>query len=137
MSRIGRIVTFIVLLTIGIVGWTLLQPVILAYEVKTVARISCNQVMREMRTGQFGTNQSLFAKEFERRVRAQTQLALNKDMYEFTIDGKDPRGDLYCNAKIVFPTVTPWFLISEVMTLAPYKTTKIVRIERQRGAAGF
>jgi hypothetical protein len=138
MSRFGRLVTVILLGAALIVGYTMLQPVILAYQVKTAARISCNQMIREVRTGQLGTKDSGWEKFFMSRAGAETGIKLKREDFEFDVDGKEnPRGDLYCNAKIRVPTVTPWIGISEVMDLPPYRTTKIVKLERHKVPAGF
>ncbi len=137
MSRIGRLVTFLILSTAFVVGYTMLQPAVVAYQVKMVARISCNQIIREFRAGQIGTNQSSWAREFQSRAAMETGLRFEKEQFDFAVEGKDPRGDLFCNAKIKFPTSTPWVGISEVVDLPPYKVMKVVKIERQRAAAGF
>lgn len=138
MENWKKLVVFAVLASLAIVGWTMLQPAILAYQVKTLARTSCNQMMREVRYNQIGTNNTRWEAEFVRKVRAEAKVALEKDWYAFEVEGRDnPAGDLFCNATITFPTKTPWVGISEVVELKPYVVTKTVKIVRQRAAAGF
>ncbi len=138
MSRMGRLVMTIVLGVAAIVGWTMMQPVITTYQVKVAARISCNQMIREVRTGSIGTPSSGWQKFFITRVRADTGLQLKPEDIEFSIDGKEnPFGNLFCNAKVRVTTSTEWVGISELIDLPPYKVTKVMRLDRQKAAAGF
>jgi hypothetical protein len=131
-------IVFAVAVGLLLAAGTILDPVLIAYQVKTIARTSCNQAMREVRYNMWGTNTSAWEKEFVLKVQRDTKIRLEKDWYKFEIEGADnPQGDLYCNATITFPTKTPWLVISDFTDVPPYQSVKTAKIIRQRAAAGF
>ncbi len=108
------------------VAWVLLTPALTAYELKGAMRPVCLTFMNAQMYK--SSDRSLdWQREWSKRYRA-LGIPLRDDQWQFTASNLcDPKKGCTCTGEAVFELTTPWFLLSDFIDIAPYKSTHHVK----------
>lgn len=102
------------------VGWTLLQPQLVAYELKGAMKVICNSKIRET-LWQLDDSKMKWKREWQSRHRRIVG-PLHDDQWEFKISNPCARKDCSCTAEAIFERETHWQLLEDLIEIKPYKT---------------
>jgi hypothetical protein len=102
------------------VGWILMTPRVLAYEMANAMKQVCIVKMRETQW-QTPEDSQTWPREWERRSRALVG-GLNKNQWQFTVSTPCDK-KCSCVGEVIFERETPWEIIGDFIDLKPYKTT--------------
>ncbi len=104
---------FAVLVLVG----TWLEPFSAEYEVKTAAKIACNDFMAIKRSNTPNAPGTWEAKFLQQSRKA--GVLLNSDQYDFQAGDISNRQEIKCHFIIAWRSVTPLLLIGELFALPP------------------
>jgi len=107
------LVVFVVVVLVG----TWLEPFAAEYEVKTAAKIACNDYMAMMRSNTPNANRQWETRFVQSARRA--GVALKNDQYDFQAGNIADRQEITCRFIVAWRSVTPIILVGDVLGLPP------------------
>jgi hypothetical protein len=100
---------------------TFQEPYFKAYQIKLIARTTCQDFTNEVKS-KSPENQREAAARFPREVAANAGVKITKDQFQF--ESKPTAGvewECICRGKVTMET--SWFLVGDILGLEPVKTT--------------
>ncbi len=105
---IKKLIFVVLILVVVVGGGTCLQPWTTEYEVKTAAKIACNDYIRVVK----GYGDPKWAEGFVRRASI-AGVKLKEGQYAFDFKDNPGASTHRCNYKIAWRSTTPWFGLSD------------------------
>ena len=109
-----KIILILVVAALVIAAATYLGPWATEYEVKTAARIACNDLILEKRTGSTGKALEGFV-----RKSSTAGVKLKEGQYAFSLEESKGERLWRCHYKVAYKSSTPVFLIADFFTDVP------------------
>jgi len=115
---------FLVIFLVVIAGITYSEPFASEYEVKTAARMGCNELINQTRYGRPTGWEDIFIRRSN-----MAGVHLKKDQYDFKVE---PQYDRFiCKAAIAWRSQTEIFLLSQAFDIQPMKIVHRIDFEHE------
>lgn len=120
------IAIFLIVVSLGYVGWILLTPRLTAYSLEAAIPPVCRSYMTWHFQGRIEPTRADRSVDWERdwadRYR-RIGVNLRKDQYDFRISPTCTKTNCVCTGEAVFELSTPWAFLEDFFDIEPYKST--------------